>query len=66
MPDTYLNDRPVYIDDCHLDGVDSYITAATYADTLEGLSDDDLDSLTDISGDYLVEQNMERFGWYKK
>jgi hypothetical protein len=65
-PDTYLYGRPVYIDKVYLDGCDSFIEAATYADTLEALTDGELEDLTSENGDYLVDKCFERLGHYKK
>ncbi len=66
MPDTYLNDRPVYFGDVHFNGVDSYFESACYADTLEDLDTNELDQLGTECADYLVEGSIEKFGYFRK
>lgn len=66
MPDCYLRERPVYLGDAELRGVDSYFLDACYADTLEDLDDDELDQLTEEQQDRLVTMNIEKYGWFRK
>lgn len=47
-------------------GVDSYIESAQWADTGEPLTDDELERLQAENEDWLVLQNMERYGYYQK
>ena len=61
-----LYGRPVVDIECYLDGVDSYIESATWDDTGLPLTDGELDDLQDAAQDYLVQENCERFGYYKK
>lgn len=66
LPDTYLNGRPVYFGGIHLDGVDSYFIDACFADSLEDLTEEELFQLDSQCGDYIVEKNLEHFGFFKK
>jgi hypothetical protein len=66
IADCYLNDRPVEIIKCYLKGVNSYIDKAIYLDTGDKLSDDELDVLADVAQDYIIQQNVEHFGYYQK
>lgn len=66
IPDGYLNKRPVYFGDRHLDGCDSFFESAHYADTDVALDENELDQLTGDYADYLVEACLEHFGYFKK
>jgi hypothetical protein len=64
MPDTYLNGRPVYFGGMEFDGVDSYISDACYADTLQDLDDHDILELNEQEKDYICEQILEHYGYW--
>lgn len=66
MPDCYLNNRPIYLGDAELCGVDSFFLDACFADTMEDLDDDELDQLTEEQQDRLVTMNIEKYGWFRK
>lgn len=68
MPDFYLNERPVYVGDCHLAHVDSFVEEASYADTGDDLSDDELERLTELDEvqEYLYFENLEKYGYFQK
>jgi len=61
-----LYGRPVVDVETHLDGVDSFIESAYWNDTGLALTDGELDDLQEAAQDYLVQENCERFGYYKK
>lgn len=65
-PDIMLNKRGVYVEDMFLDGVDSYIIRASWEDTGEELTDEELDDLEMKAQDFLAEQSMEKHGFYRK
>lgn len=68
IPDFYLRGRGVYLDRYHLDGVDSYLESAVWSDSLEPLSDGELDDLQwsyDVQ-DWFVTRCLEDRGYYKK
>ncbi len=65
-PDTIFKGRPVYFGDIQLSGVDSYFESAYWSDTGEDLTDTELDELAEHCADYLVKENIERFGYYQK
>lgn len=64
MPDTYLNNRPVYFGDVYLKGCDSYFENAHYADDDTELDENDLYELDQQCADYLVECCIEKFGYF--
>jgi hypothetical protein len=66
MSKLMLYGRPVVDVETHLDGVDSFIESACWDDTGLMLTDSELDDLQDAAQDYLVQENCERFGYYKK
>ncbi len=62
----YLDGRPVEILKCFLRGVDSYVEKAVYLDSGEELTEKELAELDEYAQDYLIQQNVERFGYYRK
>lgn len=65
-PDGSLKKRPVYFGNVHLAGVDSFFESASWSDTGEELTVGELDELTEQYADYLVTENVEKFGYYQK
>lgn len=65
IPDTYMDNRPVYIGNIHLDSVDSFIETASWADSDKDLSDDELYRLTQQEQDLIVTRHCEELGWFK-
>lgn len=59
---SYLNDREVEIQEIEhgLDYCDSYILSASFTDTGENLTDDELSELTELCMDILYEDWEER------
>ena len=62
----YLNGRPVEILKCYLLGVDSYVEKAVYLDNGEELKEKELAELDEYAQEYLIQQNIETFGYYRK
>lgn len=62
----YLNGRPVEIIKCYLKGVNSYVDKAVFLDTGDKLSEDELEQLETVCQDYLIQQNVEHYGYYQK
>lgn len=65
MPDAYFKGRPVYFGDLELAFCDSYFLSASYADTGVDLDDDELSDLTDQEADYIVNENLEKCGYWE-
>lgn len=66
IADHYLDGRPVEITKVFLKGVDSYIEKAHFIDDGTELTEKQLIELEEYAQDYLIQQNVEHFGYYQK
>lgn len=62
----YLDGRPVEIIKAYLKGVDSFVEEAVFLDDGTPLTEKQLAELDEYAQEYLIQQNIETFGFYQK